>query len=318
MAKPTTIDGYNERVTHDCERVLVTLLRNLGPWKKFIFLVGGLTPRYLVPGRPPEVPAHAGTLDVDIVVDILILEDTEAYKTLEENLRKIGFNNATNRSGQVQNWRWRIEMDDGSTIILELLADRSEQVGGKVEPLPTDGNISALNVPHSSMVFDLHDAVEVTAELLGEEGVTTETIRYANIVSFVCLKALAFDDRAERKDAHDLIYCIENVQGGAEAAAAAFRAQMEGKHQEVVRQCLEILRKRFLSDGTTEGYKKDGPTMVANFELEESGTRDNIALRQRDVAAVMELFFRSLEGVRAELVEDDSRPVKPSTGDIKK
>jgi hypothetical protein len=28
----------------------------------------------------------------------------------------------------------------------------------------------------------------------------SETIRYANIVSFVCLKALAFEDRAERKD----------------------------------------------------------------------------------------------------------------------
>ena len=52
MSKPNTIDGYNEQVTRDCERVLVTLLRNLGPWKDSIFLVGGLTPRYLVPDRP--------------------------------------------------------------------------------------------------------------------------------------------------------------------------------------------------------------------------------------------------------------------------
>jgi hypothetical protein len=41
MSKPNTIDGYNEQVTRDCERVLVTLLRNLGPWKDSIFLVGG-------------------------------------------------------------------------------------------------------------------------------------------------------------------------------------------------------------------------------------------------------------------------------------
>jgi hypothetical protein len=100
MAKPNTIDGYSEQVTNDCERVLVTLLRNLGPWKESIFLVGGLTPRYLVPEKPPVVPPHAGTLDLDIVIDILILETTEAYKTLEENLRKIGFDNATNNSGQ--------------------------------------------------------------------------------------------------------------------------------------------------------------------------------------------------------------------------
>jgi hypothetical protein len=294
MAKPTTIDGYSERVTHDCERVLVTLLRNLGPWKNSVFLVGGLTPRYLVPGRPPEVPQHAGTLDVDIVVDILILEDTDAYKTLEENLRKIGFDNATNKSGQKQSWRWRMRMDDGSMVILELLADRSDHVGGKVKPLPTEGNISALNVPHSAMVFDLHDSTDVTAELLGSEGVTTETIRYANIVSFVCLKALAFEDRAERKDAHDLVYCIENAPGGIEAAAASFRGQIGGKHQEVVKHCVELLRKHFASDEKTEGYKKDGPVMVANFELEESGTRENRILRQRIVADAMELFFNSL------------------------
>ena len=64
MTKPKTIDGYSEQVTNDCERVLVTLLRNLGPWKDSIFLVGGLTPRYLVPEKPPVVPPHAGTLDL--------------------------------------------------------------------------------------------------------------------------------------------------------------------------------------------------------------------------------------------------------------
>jgi hypothetical protein len=86
MAKPATLDGYSDQYTHDCERVLVTLLRGLGPWKESVYLVGGLTPRYLVKARPPSVPAHAGTLDVDIVIDLQILADTEAYLTLEENL----------------------------------------------------------------------------------------------------------------------------------------------------------------------------------------------------------------------------------------
>ena len=33
MAKPATFDGYSDQYTLDCERVLVTLLRGLGPWK---------------------------------------------------------------------------------------------------------------------------------------------------------------------------------------------------------------------------------------------------------------------------------------------
>ena len=73
MAKPATLDGYSDQYTVDCERVLVTLLRGLGPWKDSVYLVGGLTPRYLVAARPPAVPAHAGTLDVDIVIDLQIL-----------------------------------------------------------------------------------------------------------------------------------------------------------------------------------------------------------------------------------------------------
>ena len=59
MAKPVTLDGYGDQHTLDCERVLVTLLRGLGPWKNSVYLVGGLTPRYLVPpGRRwfPHMP----------------------------------------------------------------------------------------------------------------------------------------------------------------------------------------------------------------------------------------------------------------------
>ena len=48
MAKPKTLDCYSDQYTQDCERVLVTLLRGLGPWKESVYLVGGLTPRYLV------------------------------------------------------------------------------------------------------------------------------------------------------------------------------------------------------------------------------------------------------------------------------
>jgi hypothetical protein len=70
MVKPATFDGYSDQYTLDCESVLVALLRGLGPWKYSVYLIGGLTPRYLVSARPPVVPAHAGTLDVDIVIDL--------------------------------------------------------------------------------------------------------------------------------------------------------------------------------------------------------------------------------------------------------
>lgn len=297
MAKPATFDGYSTQHTRDCERVLVTLLRGLGPWKESVYLVGGLTPQYLVKARPPAVPAHAGTLDVDIVIDLQILADTQAYHTLEENLRKMGFERAENDKRQKLSWRWQTRTEHGALMVLELLADAPEIAGGKVQPLPTDGTISALNIPHSSIVFDMYEVSEIKAELLGGDGIAIEKVKHANLVSFTCLKAFAFDQRFERKDAHDLVYCLEHAPGGADAVAHAFRQEREGKHGEVVTSALAILRSRFAQGAEIEGYRKDGPVAVAKFELGESdepAQREARMLRQREVNDAIERLISQI------------------------
>jgi len=228
MVKPSHFGGYSDAYTVDCERVIVTLLRGLGPWKESVFLVGGLTPRYLVPQRPPDVPAHAGTLDVDIVIDLQLLADTDAYHSLEDNLKRMGFERAINEQGLKLSWRWQTRTEHGALMVLELLADAPQIAGGRVQPLPTEGTISALNIPHSSIVFDLHQVTEIRAELLGENGMATERVKHADLVSFTCLKAFAFDQRFERKDAHDLIYCIEHAPDGLGAVVAAFGHAIAG------------------------------------------------------------------------------------------
>ena len=290
MAKPATFDGYNDQYTSDCERVLVTLLRGLGPWKDSVYLVGGLTPRYLVKARPPVVPAHAGTMDVDIVIDLQILANTDAYHTLEENLKKMGFERAENDRQQKLSWRWQARTEHGALMVLEFLADAPEIAGGRVQPLPTSGTISAINIPHSSIVFDLYEVTEIEAELLGGDGIAVEKIKHANLISFSCLKAFAFDQRFERKDAHDLIYCLEHAAGGADAVARAFRQALDGKHSDVVKNALDLLRVRFAQVGETEGYRKDGPVAVAKFELgegDEPEQREARALRQREASDII-------------------------------
>jgi hypothetical protein len=124
MTKPQILTEYSAEVTRDCERVLVTLFSGLGPWRDSVFLVGGLAPRYIVTKRPPDVPPHAGTGDIDVVVDLSILAD---------------------------------------------------------------------------------------------------------IVAFTCLKAFAFDHRRERKDAHDLVYCLEHGEGGLAGAIAKFQEALKGR-----------------------------------------------------------------------------------------
>lgn len=300
MSKPKAIGGYEKAVTDACERVLVTLLRGLGPWKDSVFLIGGLTPRYLVPARPPAVPTHAGTGDVDVVVDLGMLTDTNAYQSLEENLHNMGFERGENRSGVTVSWRWKAKVEDGVTLILEFLAESEDLGGGTVKELPTKGNVSALNIPHASMVFDLHDSKKVVAELLDGGGTTTETVRYANIVSFTCLKAFAFEHRAERKDAHDLVYCIEHAPEGLEGVIEQFRQALCGAHHDAIREALNLLAQRFLDPTGDNAYRRDGPVAVARFEDDDVNVansdelREMRLLRQRQVAETMSKFLGSL------------------------
>jgi len=296
VAKPNCASGYDEQVTESCERVLVTLLRGLGPWKESVCLVGGLTPRYLAPTLRAGKVAHAGTGDVDIVIQLEMLAETDAYHSLEENLKKMGFERAENEKGEKQSWRWKTKTEKGMTVILELLADNPEVSGGTVKPLPTEGNISALNIPHSSMVFDHHEVKEIRAELLGDRGIAVETIRHADIVSFTCLKAFALDQRDEPKDAHDIVYCLENAEEGLQAAATKFQVARAGKHGRVIDQALAILSKRFADDGSTEGYRKNGSVAVARFEIDGDGedVRELRLIRQREASDLVMLLLKAV------------------------
>ncbi|CDM60549.1 hypothetical protein [Rhizobium favelukesii] len=176
MTKPQILTEYSADVTRDCERGLVTLFSGLGPWRDSVFLVGGLAPRYIVTKRSPDVPPHAGTGDIDGVVDLSILADTEAYRTLEQNLKKMCFERAQSDKGNKVNWRWQTMTEHGILVILEFLADDPKLRGGALQELPTEGNVFAVNIPHASLVFGHHDRVEVTADLLGEKGRSTESI----------------------------------------------------------------------------------------------------------------------------------------------
>ncbi len=303
MVKPSHFGGYSDAYTVDCERVLVTLLRGLGPWKESVFLVGGLTPRYLVPQRPPDVPAHAGTLDVDIVIDLQLLADTDAYHSLEDNLKRMGFERAVNEQGLKLSRRWQTRTEHGALMVLELLADAPQIAGGRVQPLPTEGTISALNIPHSSIVFDLHQVTEIRAELLGENGMATERVKHADIVSFTCLKAFAFDQRFERKDAHDLVYCIEHAPDGHRRRRRERLRPCAGRRadpQLVIREGLLRCPQGSADsahDEATEGYRKDGPVSVAKFELGEgpdAELREARVLRQRQAS---DLIDRLLAGI---------------------
>ena len=237
---------------------------------------------------PSRRPAHAGTGDVDVLVDVNLLVDTQAYRTLEENIKAIGFERSLNEKGQKQSWRWQRQLDHGMVLILEFLADAGDARGGALQELPSEGAVSAIHIPYSGMVFDHHETIEITAELLDGGGIATVNVRHADIVSFTCLKAFAFDHRGEQKDAHDLCYCLEHYGGGTDAVLAAFARALEGKHADKVKIAIGILVKRFCESGGIEGYRKDGPVAASRFEGAQVWGDDDRIRRQRDLSTVVQ------------------------------
>lgn len=298
MLKPKHQGGYTDRHADLCERTLVTLLRGLGPWKEAIYLTGGLAPRFLIPRDQNALhapPPHAGTTDVDLVLDREQMATVQAYQRLEQNLKSLGFVRGTNDTGRAQHFSWRKQVDAGVTVVVDLLCDASQADGGQVIHLTGERRLSALAIPGVHLVVDDFFEVELTADLLDERGVATERVRVANIAPFIILKALAYDDRFEEKDAYDLVYCLTHYPGGHQRIAAQFANLLVAEPVDaLVVRALEILRSRFATDEATQGYRKDGPVSYARF-LADPGRPEQAARHQRDAAAVVETFLKVLD-----------------------
>jgi len=291
--KPTTADGYNADHTLACERVLVTLLRGFGSLKHTLRLVGGLVPRYLTPEKPPDVPPHAGTTDVDIVLNLQVLADDEAYKSLAKQLKDRGFVRYVNEEGKASSWRWQRQVSEHEYVLIEFLRDAGENLpGGKVAAVDGE-DISALAIKHAGIVHGWFAEKEITVELLDGGGKATETVRFADVTAFLVLKALAFDDRAENKDAADLIH-VMRYAGTPEWVAQQFIDKRNtGQHLEAIDGALDALRRRFCDGEGIEGYERDGPVACATFmHGADAEVMERRVLEQRDVSSLVMEFLR--------------------------
>jgi hypothetical protein len=269
---------YDEVTTLRCERALVTLLGDIGPWSERVYLAGGLAPRYIVGSLPEGARPHVGTTDVDLVIGLAVGDESpEAYRTLENNLRKAGFKDETS-------FRWRKKIDD-VTVTVEFICETDQVAQGKIfKPKGSMGSgLGAFNVRGAQLVTRDYIEVEIDAERLDEGGRSRVTVRVANILSYTVLKILAFQDRHENKDSYDLVYCLLNLGDGPdEAGRAAAKSAIRGDAQ--VAAALQLLRERFAD------VDQDGPHAYGAF-LADAGDSDEAArLRQEAVAVVREFM----------------------------
>ena len=264
---------YDRFATDRCERVLLTLLGDVGPWSERIYLAGGLAPRYLVGQLPPGARAHVGTTDVDLIIGLALDEVSETYRTLHNNLKNAGFQ-------QVEpSFRWSRTVDDAS-VYVEFLCETDRVAPGAIYR-PKEGtgsSIGAFNVRGAQLAKQDYIEHIMEGDRLDDGGLSTVTVRVAGLLTYTVLKILAFQDRHENKDAYDLVFVIANYPGGPTAAGRASASSPIAGHPQVT-EAIALLAARFADSD------HDGPHAYAAF-LTDPDSETKARLRNEAVAAI--------------------------------
>ena len=280
MSKRDHHSDYDEETTARCERALVTLLGDLGPWRERIYLAGGLAPRYLVGHLPEGARAHVGTTDVDLVIGLALGDETpETYRTLQNNLAKSGFERKS------PSFRWARDVE-GVTVVVEFLCETDEvEPGGIFKPKgeSTGSKFAAFNVRGANLIRDDFIEVDIEGERLDDGGQSKVAVRVANLLPYAVLKILAFQDRHENKDAYDLVFTLFHADGGPEEAGRAAKSSAVAGHPQVT-EALTLVAERFAD------VEQDGPSAYAAFLAQPGDDEDRARLRREAVATVREFL----------------------------
>ncbi len=280
MEKPRSAAGYPPEGVEHVRAACLYVATVLGDLLiEELVVVGGLVPSLLITQDPlPEgVPLHAGTMDLDLGLDLGVLDESK-YHEIAERLRHAGFEAKRNAEGNTVLQTWTIRGNYGHEVTIDFLigpASEADQAPG-IKHLEPD--FGAVITPGLNLAFRDKEIVSIDGiTIMGERA--KREIPVCGPGAFVILKALAFDSRGAPKDAYDLYYTIRNLGGGVEDVAGRIIGLLPDPEAE---KALSILRRDFTSADLV------GPLRAAEF----SGDADQDVIREDVVGFVDALLLR--------------------------
>jgi hypothetical protein len=268
---------YTPQALEACEKALRTILTKIGPWGGRIFLIGGMTPRFLI-----------GTTDLDIVVGVTVsTEEEELYRTLQNNLKDAGFTPAVDpETGQEQTFRWTRDVD-GVGVFLEFFCPVGDGLAGRALRNPgkqIGSKISAMRMRGAELAALDHFVVVLKGDTLDHGGIQ-EGVE-ARVANLLVLKSFAIEERDKDKDSYDIVWILNAFAGGSEAAVAAM-AKSPVINRDEVKEAIRYLHKNFQS------IDHRGPAQYARFEASEGTDDERIALRRYAHGTLQDFFKHS-------------------------
>ncbi len=202
------------------------------------------------------------------------------YRNLTEQLRRAGFTQDTNESKQPTRQRWKI--NEPNKVSVEFLIQPSLKIdrGGKLRNIEAD--FAAVISPGLHLAFQDREQIRLSGKtIMGEEA--TRNIWVCGPGAYLILKALAFRNRGENKDAYDLFYVIRNFRTGLDGILNRLRPLLT---DQVAQEAIEVLREDF------EKHDGVGPRRVAEFI---TGTADSGI--QADVVGFISKLLQKIDGL---------------------
>lgn len=271
-SKPRHRSGYSREETQQVESACLTVAVTLGAFMDRLCIVGGLVPSLLIDGEiGPESETgagHPGTNDLDVGLEIALLDDKH-YAEIGKRLRQEGFGPDDNEKGNTTPQRWKLG-DFDVTIDFLLPPIPGAERGGSIQPLEKD--LAVLIAPGLQLASNEREEIEIAGRTLkGEKA--ERAVPVSGPATFVVLKSFAFGDRAEPKDAFDLVYVLRRWPEGIPDIAQRLdqHARRNGNDERTVRDALHLLARDFADPETI------GPRRVAEFEGEAGNDPDAIA-----------------------------------------
>lgn len=262
--KPRHRDGYKPEDLQQVEAACLSFAVTLGAAMDDLCIVGGLVPSLLIDRRQGPEPGrdagHPGTNDLDIGMAVALLAD-QGYALISSRLRQEGFGPGTNDNGNPTPQTWKLA--DKRVTIDFLLPPIPDGPGpSKVQAL--EGDFGALIIPGIELAPYERELVEIDGMTLKGER-ARRTIPVCGPATFVVLKALAFADRAEPKDAYDLVYVVRRWHAGVDDIVERLAGHTQ-RHEAIVHRALTALANDFSDPGHL------GPMRAAEFDTLVDGS----------------------------------------------
>lgn len=203
------------------KRTCLTIAQTLGDaMDRDAVIVGGLVPVLLYQHVPPvwEYGEHAGTADVDLALDLVIL-DRERYENVADRLQRSGFRPDVNDKGNLVRQRWRSEQGGLIDFVMPPVPPDTE--GGRQQPLTAE--LAAMTMAGLELALDHRVPVTLAGRDL-EERYVERTVPVCSAEIFMVLKGLALAGRMKPKDAYDMHYVLLHDSKGASGLGASLRA----------------------------------------------------------------------------------------------